>query len=265
MTVDQNHSAVVFPGSDPRGSSHGLIILTGPSCAGKTPLLRHLLRREPELRRHLTTLVAFTSRARRDNEKDGRDYHFRTRAELEAMGKDPRYLIVRARNDIHGIDRDAIGETLENSHAVFEGNPYAAHALLEDSSLKVPRLGVFLSPLSREEIQDIVACVGGKALRGIVSEMMRNRLFRRAARWGVQLTETQRVDLETRANAAYDELRKAWRYHHIIPNHDGEDSDHWETVVPLGDARRTLAAFTGILLTGNSPSAEHWQRELIPP
>lgn len=264
MLPSQNPSAVVFPGSDLRSPSHGLIILTGPSCAGKTPLLRHFLRSEPEVSRHLATIVPFTSRARRNTEADGRDYNFRTRAELEAMRGNPRYLIVNARNDIHGIDRDAIRDILEHSHAVYEGNPYVARALLEEPSLRAPRLGIFVSPLSHEEIRDIVSSQGGHALRDVVGKLMRNRLLRRTSGWGVPLTTAQQDDLETRATAAYDELRDAWRYHHIIPNHDGEDSDHWETPVPIGDARRTLAAFTAILLSGNSPAAEHWESGLIP-
>ena len=45
-------------------------------------------------------------------------------------------------------------------------------------------------------------------------------------------------DIEKRASSAYRELQEAWRFDHVIPNHDGEDSDNWEAFYYLiGDAR----------------------------
>lgn len=49
-----------------------LIIVTAPSGAGKTTIVRHLLTSEP----NLAFSVSATTRPRRDYEVDGRDYHF---------------------------------------------------------------------------------------------------------------------------------------------------------------------------------------------
>jgi guanylate kinase len=67
-----------------------------------------------------------------------------------------------------------------------------------------------------------------------------------------------------RARSAYRELQEAWRFDHVIPNHDGEDSEHWEAFPePIGDARRAVQAFAD-LLRGEVPAiAERWDERLL--
>jgi len=51
----------------------------------------------------------------------------------------------------------------------------------------------------------------------------------------------------------------------VIPNHDGEDSDNWEAFYyPLGDARKAVNAFAGLLEGMVPPEVEKWEEELIP-
>ena len=57
------------------------LIVTSPSGAGKTTLVRRLLARHPELAQS----VSVTTRAPRAGEEDGRDYHFVTRAAFDEM------------------------------------------------------------------------------------------------------------------------------------------------------------------------------------
>ncbi|MFQ5701225.1 MAG: guanylate kinase [Acidobacteriota bacterium] len=49
-----------------------LFVISAPSGAGKTTLIRELLRRVPDV----DFSVSFTTRPRRSNEKEGIDYHF---------------------------------------------------------------------------------------------------------------------------------------------------------------------------------------------
>jgi guanylate kinase len=58
-----------------------LFIVSAPSGAGKTTLVRALLAADPAV--HLS--ISYSTRAPRSNEVNGRDYHFVTRAEFEAM------------------------------------------------------------------------------------------------------------------------------------------------------------------------------------
>jgi guanylate kinase len=58
-----------------------LFVIAAPSGAGKTSLVRALMEREPGLR----FSISYTTRARRPNELDGRDYFFVTRGEFDRM------------------------------------------------------------------------------------------------------------------------------------------------------------------------------------
>jgi guanylate kinase len=58
-----------------------LYVITAPSGAGKTSLVKALMEREPRLR----FSVSFTTRKPRANEIDGGDYHFVSREEFERM------------------------------------------------------------------------------------------------------------------------------------------------------------------------------------
>jgi guanylate kinase len=58
-----------------------LFILTAPSGAGKTSLVRALL----EIDKHVRLSISYTTRAPRPGEENGRDYHFVSVAEFMAM------------------------------------------------------------------------------------------------------------------------------------------------------------------------------------
>lgn len=56
----------------------GMFIVSGPSGAGKTTLVKEVIRRDPSL--HLS--VSCTTRPRHEGEVDGVDYHFASREEF---------------------------------------------------------------------------------------------------------------------------------------------------------------------------------------
>jgi guanylate kinase len=56
-----------------------LVILSGPSCAGKSPLRTALAKFHPDVWERLQKLVLFNSRAPRPGEHDGVDYHWSER------------------------------------------------------------------------------------------------------------------------------------------------------------------------------------------
>ncbi len=70
------------PSTLPDAAEHGrLYVVSAPSGAGKTSLVKALLQREPRLK----FSVSFTTRQPRATEVDGRDYHFVTQARFEQM------------------------------------------------------------------------------------------------------------------------------------------------------------------------------------
>jgi len=65
-----------------------LLVIAAPSGAGKTSLVRALMERMPSL----AFSISFTTRPRRANEQDGRDYHFVDASTFEDMVRDGAFL-----------------------------------------------------------------------------------------------------------------------------------------------------------------------------
>jgi guanylate kinase len=242
-----------------------LVILSGPSCVGKSPLWKALGRFYPELAAKLTPLVLHNSRAPRPGEQDGVDYHFRSRKQLEALRAEARYVMIEVRGDLQALDLDDLSAVLKSGDALFEGNPFVGRLLQTHPALAgVSRLGIFVSPLSKEEI----TFLRGEAqvsLPDFIRDVMRRKLLRRTRRQKGELSLKDLEEVERRAGSAYAELAEASHFDHVIPNHDGEDSDHWDAFYyPIGDARRTLLAVAGLLRGETPPGVERWEADCLP-
>jgi guanylate kinase len=243
-----------------------LVILSGPSCVGKSPLYKALGKFYPELHAQFHKLVLVNSRAPRPGELDGVDFHFRTRAQVEALRADHRYAVLEARSDLQALDVPELESSLRRGNVLFEGNAYVGRALQTHPRLEsVNRLSIFISPLSKEEITYLKAPERNLSLQEFLTDVMRRKLLRRTRRQKGELSAADLENIETRASNAYRELKEAWHFQHVIPNHDGEDSDNWEAFYYLiGDARKTLEAFAA-LLKGSVPSGvEKWEENLLP-
>jgi guanylate kinase len=243
-----------------------LVILSGPSCAGKSPLAKALATFHPELRRDLQPIVLYNSRAPRPGEIDGKDYHFRTRAEIQQLEDHKRYVVMDVRGDLQGLDMEELSELMAGGNAFFEGNPFVGRALQMHPRLAdVKKLSVFMSPISREEILYLRAPERGVSLIDLVTDVMRRKLLRRARCQKGELSLRDLENIEKRASSAYRELTEAQHFDYVIPNHDGEDSENWNAFYfPLGEARRALLAFVALLGGKEADGVEHWESDLLP-
>lgn len=243
-----------------------LVILSGPSCVGKSPLAKALGKFHPEWSNRLHTLVLYNSRRPRPGELDGRDYHFRTRGQIEALRADSRFALLDVRGDLQALDLEELQSLLSRGDVLFEGNPFVGMTMLTHPRMKdVNRISIFLSPLSKDEITYLKAPERNISLKDLVTDIMRRKLLRRARRQKVELSSKDLEDIERRAGSAHPEMQEAWHFDYVIPNHDGEDSEHWDAFYyPIGDARNSLSAFVA-LLEGNVPAGiEKWDAELLP-
>src|ERR1700756_2663481 len=89
-----------------------LVILSGPSCVGKSPLDKSLGKFYPELRNQFHRLVLVNSRDPRPGEIDGVDYHFRTRAQVEGLRADSRYAVLEVRTDLQALNVEELESLL---------------------------------------------------------------------------------------------------------------------------------------------------------
>jgi guanylate kinase len=218
----------------------------------------------PELRSQLQSFVLYSSRNPRPGEKDGVDYHFRTRELIEGLGTDDRYVVMDVRGDLQAVDLDELGTILEKGDALFEGNPFVGRVLQTHPRLEnVPRLSIFMSPISKEEILYLKE-QPNVSLPDLVTDVMRRKLLVRTRRQKKELSLKDLENIERRAGSAYRELQDAHYFDHVISNHDGEDSDNWDAFYyPLGDARKSLLKFAA-LLRGETPHGiEQWEPDLL--
>ncbi|MFH1568459.1 MAG: hypothetical protein ABIL09_10730 [Gemmatimonadota bacterium] len=242
-----------------------LVILSGPSCAGKSPLDKALGRLYPQLRARLQAITLYNDRAPRPGEVDGVDYHFRTRTYIEGLRGHPRYAVMDVRGDLQALDLAALRELLAAGDAFFEGNPFVGHALLTLPELAgFSRVSAFMSPLSGEEIRQLKEA--GADLPALLTDVMRRKLLRRTRRQKGELSAPDLANIEKRAGSAWRELSLAHHFGGVIPNHDGEDSENWDAFYyPLGEARRSLLAFVDLLEGRTSAWVERWEADLVPP
>ena len=242
-----------------------LIILAGPSCVGKSPLDKALSRFHPQERQNLKSLVLFNSRDPRPGELDGVDYHFRARAQIADLESDQRFVVMDVRGDLQALDIEQLNEDLVQGDVFFEGNPFVGEVLQTHPALAdIDRLSVFMAPLSREEIL-MLRSQPSVSFPDLVTDVMRRKLLRRTRRQKGELSQKDLENIEVRASSAHSELQKAHQFQHVIPNHDGEDSENWDAFYyPIGDARRALNAFVALLMGEVTRDVEIWDEKLLP-
>jgi guanylate kinase len=240
-----------------------LVILSGPSCVGKSPLRAALKRLHPDLAASLKRIVLHNDRRPRPGEQDGIDYHFRSRAEIEKLRKNSDFAVMEVRGDLQALDLADLRRLLASGDAFFEGNCFAACALLEQKvASPAETVSAFMSPLSAEELRYLADPSRGVTLSSFVTELMRRKLLRRTTKQKGVLSAADLADIERRAASAFDEMKHAWRFQHVMVNHDGEDSENWEGFYyPLGDARKALTTFVDLLEVRPNPSVEKWRKD----
>jgi guanylate kinase len=243
-----------------------LVILSGPSCVGKSPLKKALARFNSKLSGALHPLVLYNSRAPRPGEADGVDYHFRTHEQVKSLEGDDRFAVLDVRGDLQALDLVEFAELINQGNVFFEGNPFVGRTLLTHHRLaQVTRLSIYLAPLSREEIIYLRAPERNISLPALLTDVMRRKLLRRSRRQKSELSLADLENIEKRAASAYGELQEAHYFDCVIPNHDGEDSENWDAFYyPLGDARRALSAFVSLLEGKVTEGVEHWEQDLLP-
>lgn len=243
------------------------IVLGGPSCVGKGPLYKALKRFYPELGNRLKQLVLYNDRAARPGEEEGVDYFFRPRAEVEELGKSAGHVLAEVRGDLQALEVAQIQRIMdEGFDPFFEGNPFIPGKLREEGVFdKYPTFSVFLSPLSKDEILYLKAPERKVDVEKFITDVQRLKLLHRTKRQKVNLSLKDYENIENRAALALVEMREAWKFDYVIPLHDGEGNDNWDTFYyPIGDARKALEAFAALLRDNTPPGLEKWDIDLIP-
>ena len=95
--------------TQPTAKAGRLYVVSAPSGAGKTSLVKALMEREPGLR----FSISYTTRPPRANEVEGRDYHFITPEEFGGMVEHGEFLEhAQVFDNFYGTGRAAVREAL---------------------------------------------------------------------------------------------------------------------------------------------------------
>ncbi|MEM9172096.1 MAG: guanylate kinase [Pseudomonadota bacterium] len=120
-----------------------LIVISAPSGAGKTTLVRGLIERDSRF----VFSVSYTTRQRRPTEQDGRDYHFVTTQQFEALRDAGEFLEHACVFDNYYATGKQAVETLraQGQHAIVEIDWQGARQVRQ----KMPNcLSIFIVPPS---------------------------------------------------------------------------------------------------------------------
>jgi guanylate kinase len=126
-----------------------MLVLSSPSGAGKSTLSRRLLDSDPRI----AMSVSVTTRAKRPNEVEGKDYYFVTPERFEGMVKQDAFLehatVFKHR---YGTPKDAVNDVLaEGRDVLFDIDWQGAQQLSQKARDDLVR--IFILPPSRAELE----------------------------------------------------------------------------------------------------------------
>ena len=169
-----------------------LIVLSGPSGAGKGTICAELLRQVDNLR----FSVSMTTRLPRGNEVDGKDYYFVTKEEFEdGIQKDNFLEYAKVHGDnYYGTPKDKVVEALNNGEDIIL--EIDIQGALEVKEKMIDGVFIFIMPPSMRELKD--------------------RLVKRN-------TETKDKIIERFKNA-YKEINEVTKYNYIVINDEVQNA-----------------------------------------
>jgi len=125
-----------------------MIILSSPSGAGKTTLVKLLSKRKG-----FVTSISHTTRTPRSNEVDGKDYHFISNERFEKMIGNKEFLeFAKVFKNFYGTTKSNIFEELNKGNNVIFDIDWQGTNQIISQKFKNRLLTFFILPPSREEL-----------------------------------------------------------------------------------------------------------------
>ena len=166
---------------------HKLVLFCGPSGSGKTTIVHHLLKVFPKMR----FSISATTRSKRTNETDGKDYYFLTPDEFRTRIANNEFLEWEEvyHDRFYGTLKSEVQHILEEGYiALFDVDVEGGLAIRKEFGRQM--LDVFVMPPSVDELH--------------------KRLVARA-------TESEE-SLRKRLDKAEKEMTYAYRFNHVVVN-----------------------------------------------
>ena len=132
------------------GIKNKLIIISSPSGAGKTTLCKLLIKKM----KNINLSISYTSRSKRLNEINGKDYYFVSKKKFETL-KEKKFFIETAKNfnNLYGSPYKNINKSLKNNqHILFDIDWKGARKIRRNYN-KENILDFFILPPSKSELK----------------------------------------------------------------------------------------------------------------
>lgn len=213
-------------------------------------MLKAFKKNHPEIAFALPVL--YTSRSPRPIESDGVDYHFRSEEYIRVLPAQ-RFVVGPVRYLWQAVDMEEMNRLVQiNDLIIMDIHPSLAekfrqHPIMQGAARTCRIESVFVSPLTAEEIPAVQQGMGFSTPQEAVAAVMLPKLISRSLQQGKLITPTEMDDLRIRASEAFNEMQSQDSYDHVLINHDGEDSNNWKTIPPIGEAGKLLRDFVAIL------------------
>jgi len=124
------------------------VIISGPTGTGKTTICKRLVNENNEF----FYSISYTTRKKRENEIDGKDYYFITKEEFEKMIKEDKFLeYAKIYNEYYGTPKEPVFESLKNGKIVIMDIDYQGKMKVVEK-LK-DSVSIYILPPSIEELK----------------------------------------------------------------------------------------------------------------
>ena len=186
-----------------------LVVISGPSGVGKDSVLDELERRG----HHFHRVITCTTRAPREGERDGIDYHFVSAAEFDALiARDGLLEHAEVYGQRYGVPRAQVEEQLAAGNDVVVRTDVQGAASIRQ--LMPDAVRIFLAPPSLEDLE--------------------TRLRERGADDGERI--------ERRLAAARGEMARSGEFEYVVVNQPGRLDDAADRIEEILDAARLRAS-----------------------
>jgi guanylate kinase len=127
-----------------------LIIVSGPSGAGKTTLVNHVCGYFRKLGNEIHFSVSHTTRAPRTGERDGVEYHFVTREEFEMMAERGEFIEwAEVHGNLYGTAKSEVERRLaDEQDVILDIDVQGARLISQNPVLKERSVSIFVFPPS---------------------------------------------------------------------------------------------------------------------
>jgi len=125
-----------------------IVILSSPSGAGKTTLVKEISKRNS-----FQISISHTTRKPRSNETDGKDYYFVSESEFKQLIDEDRFLeYAKVFKHYYGSSKDVVFKKLNNGENVIFDIDWQGTQQIINQKLNYKIFSIFILPPSRDEL-----------------------------------------------------------------------------------------------------------------